>query len=223
VRPQSYYDAKRKHAELSEQRSRLQDERMTLTGVRDSYQKRKAVKQVDLDPAAFRKEAEELVDQYNRTYQLQQKVLQRLKDITNERHGLENEIVVLQRAIKELDSDYAYAADPSTPDPIACPTCGTEIANSILERFGILDDIDYCFELMDQRKKKIVDVVEQLQAAEEECHQVTTELAPIDELLKRKRENVTFGEIISAEGYKDVLRSLSDDIKCIASERGRSP
>jgi uncharacterized coiled-coil DUF342 family protein len=196
---------------------------MTLTGVRDSYQKRKAVKQVDLDPAAFRKEAEELVDQYNRTYQLQQKVLQRLKDITNERHGLENEIVVLQRAIKELDSDYAYAADPSTPDPIACPTCGTEIANSILERFGILDDIDYCFELMDQRKKKIVDVIEQLQAAEEECHQVTTELAPIDELLKRKRENVTFGEIISAEGYKDVLRSLSDDIKCIASERGRSP
>jgi len=212
VRPQSYYDARKKYVELSEEKSKLELERNTLAGVRDSYQKRKVTRQVDLDPAVFRRETEELVDQYNQVYQLQQNALQSLKDIRNERHSLENEIFVLQRAIKELDADYVYAEDPETPDPIACPTCGTEIANSILERFGILDDIDYCYELIDQRKKKIVDVVEQLRTAEEEYRQVTAQLAPIDELLKRKRENVTFAEFVSAEGYKDIMRSLSDDI-----------
>lgn len=218
VRPQSYYDARKKYVELSEEKSKLELERNTLTGVRDSYQKRKVTRQVDLDPAVFRREAEELVDQYNQIYQLQQKALQSLKDIRNERHSLENEIFVLQRAIKELDADYSYAEDPETPDPIACPTCGTEIANSILERFGILDDIDYCYELIDQRKKKIVDVAEQLRATEEEYRRVAAELAPIDELLKRKRENVTFAEFVSAEGYKEIMSSLSDDINAFLTK-----
>ncbi len=212
VRPQSYYDAKKRHVELEEERSKIEAERLTLTSVRDSYQKRKATRQVEIDPGVFRKEIEELVDQYNAVYERQQKALQGLKDIRNERHSLENEILVLKRAISELDADYAYAEDPQTPDPVACPTCGTEIANSILERFGILDDIDQCYELIDQRKKRIVEVAEQLRIAEDGYRHITAELAPIDELLKRKRENVTFAEIISSEGYKDIMRSLSEDI-----------
>jgi AAA15 family ATPase/GTPase len=212
VRPQSYYDAKKRYMEINEEKSKLEIERVTLSGVRDSYQKRKTTKQVDLDPAVFRKEAEDLVDQYNQVYELQQKVVQDLKDIRNERHILENEILVLRRAIMELDADYTYAEDPETPDQIACPTCGTEIANSILERFGILNDIDYCYELIDQRKKKVVDVTERLEAAEEEYRLVADKLAPIEEVLQRKRENVTFAEFVSSEGYKDIMSSLSADI-----------
>ena len=218
VRPQSYYDAKRKSIELSEEKLRLEKERSTLAAVRDSYHKRKLVRHVDLDPANFRKEIEELVDQYNQVYETQQKALQELKDIRNERHSLENEIIVLQRAIKELDADYEFAEDPNTPDPIACPTCGTEIANSILERFGILDDIDYCYELIDQRKKKIADVIEHLRSAEKEYQQVTSALAPIDELLNRKRENVTFSEFVSVEGYKEVMNSLAEDINTLIAK-----
>jgi predicted nucleic acid-binding Zn-ribbon protein len=212
VRPQSYYDARKRFVELDEERSKIETERLTLDGVRQSYQRRKATRQVEIDPAVFRKEVEELVDQYNAVYERQQKALQTLKDVRNDQHGLENEIIVLKRAISELDADYAYAEDPQTPDPVACPTCGTEIANSILERFGILDDIDQCYELIDQRKKKLVDVAEQLHAAEDEYRQITAELAPIDELLKRKRQNVTFAEFVSSEGYKDIMHSLSEDI-----------
>jgi predicted nucleic acid-binding Zn-ribbon protein len=218
VRPQSYYDARKLSVELSGHLAKLGGEKSTLISVRDSYQKRKAARQVDLDPSVFRKEVEELVDQYNQIYGRQQQVPQELKDVRNERHVLENEVLILRRAIKELDADYALAEDPETPDPVGCPTCGTEIANSIVERFGILDDIDYCFALIDQRKKKLVDVQLELEDVEERYRQLTAELAPIDELLKRKRENVTFAEFVSSEGMKEMMESLSEDINALVAQ-----
>lgn len=143
--------------------------------------------------------------------------MQELKEVRNDRHSLENEILILKRAVRELDADYALAENPDTPDPIGCPTCGTEIANSIVERFGILDDIDYCYSLVDQRQKKLVDVVEQEKAVDERYHQVTAELAPIDDLLKRRREKVTFAEFVAAEGMKEIMSSLSEDINGLAT------
>ena len=101
VRPQSYYDAKKRFVELADEKARLGTERATLGSVRESYKKRKATRQLDIDPAIFRKEVEELVDLYNKVYGRQQQVLQELKDVRNDRHGLENEILVLQRAIRE--------------------------------------------------------------------------------------------------------------------------
>ena len=125
---------------------------------------------------------------------------------------------MLQRAIRELNDDYGVAEDPSTPDTIECPTCGTEIQNSIVERFGILDDIDYCYGLVDQRKKKLADIAEQEASVDEKYRLLTIELAPIDELLKRQREKVTFAEFVAAEGIKEIMGSLSDDINNIASQ-----
>lgn len=218
VRPQAYYDAKKRSVELEKERDRFASERCALTAVRDSYLKKKAARHVDIDPAAFRQEVEQLVDQYNQIYGRQQTVLQELKTVRNERHGLENEILILRRAIGELDGDYALAEDPSTPDPVSCPTCGTEIANSIIERFGILDDIDYCFALIDQRQKKLVDVQQEHAAVEERYRLVTAELAPIEDLLKRQKDNVTFAEFVSVEGMKDIMGSLAQDIHALIDQ-----
>lgn len=219
VRPQAYYDAKRRSVELNARMQKLTGEKTTLIGVRDSYQKRKTARQVDLDPAVFRQEIEELVDQYNQIYGRQQEVLQQLKEIRNERHGLENEILILRKAIRELDADYAFAEDPETADPVGCPTCGTLIANTIVERFGILEDIDQCHALIDQRQKKLVDVRLEEKAVEEKYRKVTAELSPIEELLQRQRENVTFAAFVSSEGMKDVMASLDEDIAALTEQQ----
>jgi energy-coupling factor transporter ATP-binding protein EcfA2 len=212
VRPQRYYDAKKKFLELSDNKGKLEEERAALSSVRDSYVKKKSARQIDIDPAIFRREIEELVELQNRVYVRQQHVVQELKDIRNERHALENEIIVLQRAIRELDADYELAENPETPDIVACPTCGTEIANSIVERFGILDDIDYCNNLINQRQKRIVDVSMQEEIINSNYRDVTAELTPIESLLKHTREKVSFAEFVAAEGMKDIMGSLSEDI-----------
>jgi hypothetical protein len=84
-----------------------------------------------------------------------------------------------------------------------------------VERFGILDDIDYCYGLVDQRQKKLVDVAEQEKTINLRYREVTDELAPIEGLLRRTREKVTFAEFVAAEGMKDVMTSLSEDINSL--------
>lgn len=212
VRPQSYYDARKKELQLNDELKELRAERHTLENVRSAYHKRKSVRQVDIDPSVFRADMEELVDQYNIVYERQQAVLRRLKDIRNERNSIDTDLKILRTAIAELDADYEFAAAPNLPEHIDCPTCGTGISNTFVDRFGILDDIEYCESLFDQRMKDRMEVQERLTSIENEYKTISSELASFDELLKREKENITLADLIKSEGIKELLESISEEI-----------
>ncbi len=218
VRPQSYYDAKKREIELQEQLNSIQSERLSIQAARNSVEKRKVRTQVDLDPAAFRAELEAVVDQYNGIYAQQQGVLSRLKDIRNQRNAVDTELNVLRRGISELEADYRYSESPETPDLVGCPTCGTEFCNSFVERFGILDDIDHCHALVDQWLKKRSDMTVQLHEVEDEYRQVSSQLQEIEATLARTKENVTLSELIASEGMKEMISTLNADIKEMLSQ-----
>ncbi len=75
-----------------------------------------------------------------------------------------------------------------------------------------------CYTLIDQRSKKLVDVVEQEKVVDVKYREVTAELAPIEDLLKRNREKVTFAEFVAAEGMKEIVSSLSEDINGLSTQ-----
>jgi hypothetical protein len=102
VRPQRFYNAKKKSVELLQEKARVEAERGALAAVRESYQRRKATRQLDLDPAVFRREIEELVAQYNKTYDRQQKVLQELKQVRNEPMALRTKCSFCSEQSKNL-------------------------------------------------------------------------------------------------------------------------
>lgn len=213
VRPQSYYDAKKREIELQERLNSVQGERFSMQAARNSVEKRKVRTQVDLDPSAFRAELEAVVDQYNGIYAQQQAVLSRLKDIRNQRNAVDTELDLLRNAISELEADYRYSESPQTPDVVGCPTCGTEFCNSFVERFGILDDIDHCHALVDQWLKKRSDITVQLQHVEDEYKQVSSQLQEVEATLARTKENVTLSELIASEGMKEMISTLNTDIQ----------
>jgi len=215
VRPQSYYDAKKKDLELREGLSSVEKERLSLQAARDSVRKRKERVQVDLNPVAFREEMEQAVDRYNAIYAEQQEVLMRLKELRNQRNTIDTELDLLRRGISELEADYSYAESPDTPDQIGCPTCGTEFENSFVERFGILDDIDHCHSLVDQWLKKRADASERLSTIESEYAQVSSKMSNVEALLQRSKENVTLSELIASEGMKEMVSSLNADIQLL--------
>lgn len=212
VRPQSYYDAKKRELEFQEQLSAIEDERLSMQAARNSVQKRKQRTQVDLDPVAFRAEMEEAVDRYNAVYANQQDVLVRLKDVRNQRNAIDTELQVLRRAIAELEADYRFTESYDTPDTIGCPTCGTEFRNSFVERFGILDDVDHCHALVDQWLKNRNEITEQLEQIERDYEQVSGQLTEVEAILSRTKENVTLSELIASQGMKEMISFLNSDI-----------
>lgn len=218
VRPQSYYDAKKREIELQEQLDAYQAERLSMQAARNSVEKRKVRTQVDLDPAALLLEMETVVDQYNGIYAQQQMVLSRLKDVRSQRNTIDTELAVIRRAISELEADYRYSQSPDTPDVVGCPTCGTEFSNSFVERFGILDDVDHCRALADQWLKKYNDISEQLKHIEGEYQQVSDQLTEVEATLARTKEHVTLAELIASEGMKEMISTLNSDIQEMLSQ-----
>ena len=212
IRPQEFYDAKRKIHNLQAIVRQLSDEKSTLVSVRDSYQSRKQTMVIDIDPESFREEIDELVAAYNQSYEQQQSILNKVKEARNKKLGIESEIQLLNHAIHELDKDYQFIENPETPDVIGCPTCGTEFHNSISERFGILDDINYCHSLLDQRRKDLVEATDQLKALNSEYRISTREVENLDAILKRKRKDISFRDIVRSEGYKEIIQSISADV-----------
>jgi len=219
IKPQAYYDALSQLHTLQEQFSELSAEKSSLINVRDKYKSRKQIQKVDLDPKAFKKELEELVEKYNETYSKQQDQLNLIKNIRNKKLGLEGEISVLESSNRELESDYKYLENPVTPDIVDCPTCGTEFANSISERFGLLDDIDYSINLIDQKKKELILLESEIEALNVEYAMISKELLSSESLLQRKKESITLAEIIKSEGYKDMMGSITMDIGSINTQQ----
>ena len=212
VRPQSYYDARKREIELQEHLAALDVERVSMQAARDSVQKRKDRSQVDLDPVAFRAELENVVDQYNAIYAEQQAVLFRLKEVRNQRNTIDTELNLLRKSINELEADYRFAESSDTPDLVGCPTCGTEFCNSFVERFGILDDIDHCRALIDQWLKKRNEIAVRLEGIEAEYKAVSARHDDVQTALARTKENVTLAELIASEGMKEMISSLNSDI-----------
>ena len=212
IRPQSYYDAKKKEMEFLETKSAHQAERNVLSTALATFQKRSSQIQVSLDPVAFKEELDQLVDSYNLQRARQQDALAKVKDIRNERNAINTDIAILHRSISELTADYEYAAQLETPDIVGCPTCGTEFENSFQERFGLLDDVDYCRGILDQRQKARIEVSEKLDAAERDYELVGQETHEMELLLNRKKSEVTLRDIVASEGNKEMVVSLSADI-----------
>lgn len=212
IRPQAYYDSQSALHEATDSLDKISLEKNALISVRERYVGQRATEQVDIDPAAFKEEIEELVVRVNVLYRDQQEALSSIKEVRNARIGVEQEIEILKHAIAELEADYEYTEAPGTPDVIGCPTCGTEFHNSIASRFGLLDDIDYCRSLLDQKQKTLWDLSEKAAKFDEEYRKFDPQIANIEKLLQAKRNEITFRDVVRSEGYKDVLRTMADQI-----------
>jgi hypothetical protein len=212
IRTQRYYDAKKKSLESTDKKSALQKERNVLSTALATFQRRSVKTQVNLDPIAFKQELDHLVDAYNLQRARQQDSLTKVKDVRNERNGIDTDIAILRRSISELTADYEYVARLETPDVVGCPTCGTEFENSFQERFGLLDDVDYCQSILDQRQKDRVEISIKLDAAEREYKGVGQETHEMELLLNRKKSEVSLRDIVASEGNKEMISSLSKDI-----------
>ncbi len=212
IKPQKYYDAVSKLFDLETEDKALSTQAHALNNVLGKYKSRKSMQRLDLDPADFKAEIEELVEKFNEVYSSQQYQLGLVKDARNKRLSIEREITILEKSFRELEADYQYLETPSTPDVVGCPTCGTEFHNTVAERFGILDDVDYCKNLIDQKKKELLSIIAELKELDSGYQEVTKELDSVEALLNRKKENVTLLELIQAEGYKDIIQSVGFDI-----------
>jgi len=212
IKSQNYYNALSQKRAFEAATLEDQNELKSLIRIKNRYKIEKRQEILEINPDKFKAEIEELIVEFNRIYSLEQNQLALVKSQRNRHIALQQEIDVLEASIKELNADYKYLENPETPDEIDCPTCGTEFDNSISERFGLLDDIDFSRSLIDQKKKNLLDSNKSLKKHELDYKALSDESNNLNRLLNMKKETISLAEIIQSEAHKNAIKQIEENI-----------
>lgn len=213
VRPAEYYAAKIERAEASQHLETAESERATVRTIRRRLEKDLPVAQFDVDLNAFRREVDELISESAELRAVEQKMRNRLVKLHTERETLLQEQAIAEVAMKELSSDFRFAAD--LPDSVECPTCGTTHTNNFLERFKIARDEEQCHELLASVRAHLEAVDSEIQATTQRMGEALARAERVSEILNRKRGDLTLHDIVRAEGKRELRTIVDADLTAI--------
>jgi hypothetical protein len=159
----------------------------------------------DIDIKAFKKEVDKLLIQLNSLKTKEDEYRNQLIKQKSYEIFLDNEIAIANNSIREINKDYEHSLK-HLDEVITCPTCNATYENSMVSRFGLLEDVDTCRNLLanylDEKKsirKKISMLESQLNLQRRKVREITC-------LLDEKKSRIALKDLIQNESSKQVKR-----------------
>lgn len=212
IRPNEYYEQKAQLAEQTRELDKVSREREFLDHVSTAFMKRHPAEVFDFDVAAFRREIDELLTRANVLKEKQIAIKDKLLSGHSEKVVLEQQLLIVQHAQKELGHDYLYVTNELTDSVVRCPTCGQEHHNSFAERFGIAQDEERCVDLVIELQEKVRALHGELAELEQLLVELNSESAEVSKLLATRKGPMQLNDLLRSEGNRQVREFLRQDI-----------
>ncbi|MGW9572938.1 hypothetical protein [Paenibacillus terrae] len=151
IKPNEYYYAKGQIEIIKDKNRQIESQIKVSKNVMSKLNEQMGLMILDVDLDSFKKEIDELLEQYEQLKEKGDVLKRNIVALNNEKIHLKKHIKIIEKSIHELNEDYHYAL--SIPDEeIDCPTCGAVYSNSFVERFSIAKDEDRCHDLLEESK-----------------------------------------------------------------------
>ncbi|MFD1217744.1 AAA family ATPase [Microbulbifer celer] len=223
IRPNEYFLLSERIDQLSASLTTLRDESGVLSSAKKAVEKYIPKATFDIDIKAFKRDVDKLIVKLEGLKNKENDYRKNLIKLKNKEAFIDNEIMLVSKSIREIDKDYEHSLNDLDGE-ITCPTCNATYENSMVSRFGLLEDIDTCRSLLAdylEDKKKVVKEVVKL-----ESHLTLqgAKVREINNLLNEKKGKVRLKDLIRNESSKQVKeifsRSQSGYISQIAEIEG---
>ncbi|MDR3606016.1 MAG: hypothetical protein P4M08_01395 [Oligoflexia bacterium] len=212
IRPNEYYNLRGDIELHKESILRAEAEYQILVDIHRRQREQLGELNFNVDISAFETEVKELLEECKHISELESAIQEELVSAANARLALESQISIVKKALNEIRSDYEFATELATDPTVACPTCGAEYENDFESRFEIAKDEGRCFELLESLSSELQTVNSTAVAQRKEHHSALERLEKINEILKRKRNEIQLEDVIKSEGRKALRESLKKDI-----------
>ena len=114
---------------------------------------------------------------------------------------------------RELLEDADYAENELTDENIICPICGTTHKNSVENKFHIYSEIEECEQAIQEYFEEKAKIEIKIEKQSQELEELNDYIKNINEILNRKRESITFKEVVVSEGSKSILADMQKEQK----------
>lgn len=166
---------------------------------------------VELDSKIFAEEISLLVEKATDLAVMRERNRLKVAKLSERKLQLQAQKEILERARQELHADYMYAVNLAG-DEVECPTCGQLHQNSFVERFSIAQDEARTEDLLIEVLDGIAENGSKLATAKAELERVTQQELDIQDLLTRRKGQVTFARMLERAGNKTFSSQLEEQI-----------
>jgi len=128
------------------------------------------------------------------------------------------QIQVTRAALREFDEVFKSAA--GHPIDVECPTCGEHYTNDIAARFNIAADTEALIGVLRHAQEQQGKIDRQIEQVRSAVGQIEETISRVQAILAIRKNGVTFGEVVAAEGRNSAVRILREHLKEVESEIG---
>lgn len=213
VKPNRYYELLDEQAKLSNGNLENKTKHRLLENFYNSqFERNVEVLDINVKIDDFKDEIVDLTEELNNQLEVKNALKAELVDCFNRMTELNELYENARNNLSELVEDIEYLNESVDDENVICPTCGTVHDNSVSNRFMMFTEIEECnsfitsyFIEKDKIGKKVDEKQEQIGALSEFIDKIRV-------ILDKKRDNISFEEIIKYEGAKTILAELKLDL-----------
>jgi hypothetical protein len=166
---------------------------------------------MEIDPDVFAEEIERVVGLLQGLVEMREEVRAKLSKLTQRRLELEAQKEILERVRRELHADYMFAVKHEG-DELECPTCGQLHENSFAQRFALAQDEGRADDVLVEVMNSLADVSGQIAISRQRLKDATEDEQKFNDLLTRRRGQVTFARLLERAGQKRFSSQLGEQV-----------
>lgn len=217
IRTGEYYIAKGERASTQAAVEALELRRNALEALGTDLEALLERGQFDLDFSRYDAEVESLLIQCNELKLREDQIKRELTAHHDRRALLHTQMLLVDRAIRELQADYDFAAR-QLPDEVECPTCGTVHQNSFAERYAFARDEQRCHEIQLDLQTQLDDCQSRLDATVARKQDTTEAREQIEALLETREGDITLRDLIVTAGRNQAKESLISQLETVRND-----
>lgn len=203
IRPNEYYLLSEKIDQLSAKLQTLRNESGVLVSAKKTVEKHIPKATFDIDIKAFKKEIDRLLVKLDSLKSKEHEYRKNLIKQKNKETFIDNEITLVSKSIREINKDYEHSLN-NLDSEITCPTCNATYKNSMVSRFGLLEDIDTCRSLLSDYLEDKKKISKEVAKHENKLNLQVAKVREITSLLNEKKGKVRLQDLIENESSKQV-------------------
>jgi hypothetical protein len=218
MRPNTYYEAKAKRDVVRAELLTIEAERkathLALQKVRESM----AGAPVALSLEVFSQDTDRLVAETQLLYAEQARYREELASLMEEHQLWGEQVALVQTALKEVDDEFTGSLDH--PVDVECPLCGQHYENHIADQFELVAEKDELLLAFQTGKVKLREAHDRISNHKSKIDRVSAAIDKVQGTLAIKRQDVTFRDVVAAEGRTEAQRYLQERLATLDSEYG---
>jgi len=219
VRTPKYYELLDERIKLEVDKNDYKVQEKTLGKIYQRHIKKyKDVIDINVNIEDYSEEISKLTDELNEQLDKRNLIKEKIVDCFNELRECEELYRIAEKVYDELIQDADYVENESMDKIIVCPVCGTNHENSMINRYKLYSEIEECEETISGYFDTKEKIEVRLEKQYTELVQMDDYISKINDILDKKRESITFRDVIVSEGSKSLLKDVTSEISEVQNE-----